>query len=239
MSITIKNFNNKRYASHAALESENNFFLDKVYLFKTAREIDKVFAKTNAKILEIGCADGSFSKLLMKRGYNVVGIDIAEEAVKAACVNGVEAQVMNVEEGLGFNDETFDAVIACEVIEHLYDTDFFIKEILRVLKKGGYIFLSTPNLASLQNRLLLMLGRYPKYSEYKIDDSSAGHIRNYTTRIIAKQLNDNGATVERIMAPNFWCPMTKNLPQIIKNIAIKLGDVFYNIGSHMVVVAKK
>lgn len=55
----------------------------------------------------------------------------------------------------------FDLVHANQVIEHLYETDLFIKEIYRILKKGGYAIISTPNLAGLHNIVSLILGKQP------------------------------------------------------------------------------
>jgi SAM-dependent methyltransferase len=52
-------------------------------------------------------------------------------------------------------------VHANQVIEHLVETDLFVKEIYRILKPGGYVVISTPNLASLHNLISLMLGKQP------------------------------------------------------------------------------
>lgn len=59
---------------------------------------------------------------------------------------------------LPFDDNFFDSISFLEVLEHLpvEKLHFVISEITRVLKKGGYVYMSTPNLASLENRLLLM-----------------------------------------------------------------------------------
>jgi 2-polyprenyl-3-methyl-5-hydroxy-6-metoxy-1,4-benzoquinol methylase len=240
MSVSSVEFNNKRYGDYVAIDSEEKFFSEDVYLYKTSRELKKVFpSKKQTKVLEIGCADGSFSRFLKKNGFEVSAIDIAENAVENAKKMGISAYVCDIEKGSNFADSSFDAIVACEVIEHLYDTDFFLREIKRVVKDGGYIFLSTPNLASLKNRIILMLGKYPQYSEYRLGEKEAGHIRSYTAPVLKKQLIENGFKVEKVVSPNFLCPMTKKIPRFLKLIAMWLGDVFPNWGSHIIIVAKK
>jgi len=64
-------------------------------------------------------------------------------------------------EDFPFEDNFFDAVIALELIEHLYDPDHFLEEVYRVLKPSGYFILSTPNLASIHNRIALLFGFQP------------------------------------------------------------------------------
>ena len=62
---------------------------------------------------------------------------------------------------MAFKDNFFDVVIANQIIEHLYDTDLFIDEIRRVLKKNGYCIISTENLASWCNIFSLTFGWQP------------------------------------------------------------------------------
>lgn len=238
MTTKFEKFNNHRYNAHASLPSEESFLTDKVYLYKIFKSLKKLLPK-ESRILEIGCADGSFAKFLMKENYQVLGLDIAEEALHLAQANGVNAQVANIEEGLTITENNFDAVVAAEIIEHLYDTDFFIEEIKKVLKKDGYIFISTPNLASLKNRCKLLFGAYPQYSEYNLAPTSAGHIRNYTIPTLKKQLLDHDFKIIKITSPNLLCPMAKNVPKFLKYLAIWLGDIFPSFGSHIIIVAKK
>ncbi len=238
---TKNNFNNERYGDHKALTSPDNFYKDKVYLYKIYQYIRglNINNKPETKILEVGCSDGSFINFLKKDGFSVYGMDISKKAVeKASCLN-LNVIQGDAEQGIKFPDNFFNIVIASEVIEHLYDTDYFLQELYRVTKDRGYLFLSTPNLVSIKNRLRILFGLYPNYSEYRVGPGMAGHIRSYTPRTLKKQLTLNGWQVLQITSPNFLCPMTKNVPVLIKKIAIKLGDIFFNIGSHIIIKAEK
>jgi len=116
------------------------------------------------RILDVGCGDGNFSSLLKRacRAKEVYGIDISEKGVESARKNGVKAFQLDIDaEDLPFEDNYFDAIFAGEVIEHLFDTDHFLDEVHRVLKPEGILVLSTPNLASIHNRIALLLGYQP------------------------------------------------------------------------------
>jgi len=62
---------------------------------------------------------------------------------------------------LDLEDNSADFVLLCEVIEHLYNPDLVLSECRRVLKKNGTLVLTTPNLASWFNRILLVTGYFP------------------------------------------------------------------------------
>ncbi len=62
---------------------------------------------------------------------------------------------------LEVEDGSADVVLLCEVIEHLYNPDAVMRECRRILKKGGALVLTTPNLSSWFNRILLVLGFFP------------------------------------------------------------------------------
>lgn len=233
--INAEKDQNLRYSQYKSFDE------DKYYIYKVYDFIKKINTKSHfRKSLDIGCADGSFSKKLKDDfGFNVFGLDVSEGAVKLANAKGVTAKVHNLENKLPFQDNSFDLIIACEIIEHLYDTDFFISELRRVLRKKGVLILSTPNLVSLVNRIKIAFGKYPSLvPEYNV--GGAGHIRAYTIPILKKQLISHGFNVVLASSPNITFPMiNKRIPQTLKRIAIRLGNYFPNIGSHMILVAKK
>jgi SAM-dependent methyltransferase len=111
--------------------------------------------------------------------------------------NGVDVAVCDVTSGLPFADNTFDCVYAGEIIEHLVDTDFFVSEIARVTRPNGAAVITTPNLASLQNRGRLALGKYPAWVEYRLEGGQ-GHVRSYTIGTLSDQLATHGFTIERV-----------------------------------------
>nr|WP_274378796.1 class I SAM-dependent methyltransferase [Sulfolobus islandicus] len=93
-----------------------------------------------------------------------------------------------------FKDEYFDVILLIDVIEHLFYTDDAINEIKRVLKEKGIVVISTPNLSSFANRILLLLGyqplgtevsarkHYGRPNKYNIREGVAGHIRAFSNK---------------------------------------------------------
>jgi ubiquinone/menaquinone biosynthesis C-methylase UbiE len=100
-------------------------------------------------VLDSGSGSGYGAYYLIKNGARrVVGVDISEEATEYA-KEKYKFENLGFESGnvtqLRFPDETFDVVTSFQVIEHLKDTNEFLEEIRRVLKKSGVALISTPN----------------------------------------------------------------------------------------------
>ncbi|NTV52188.1 MAG: class I SAM-dependent methyltransferase [Candidatus Firestonebacteria bacterium] len=158
-------------------------------------------------MLDIGCSTGTWALYWKNLGWTVTGVDVNPSAVDAAVKNGVTARCCDLNAApLPFSDATFDLIFAGEVIEHIVDTDFFLKELTRCVKPGGHVLLTTPNLASLENRLRLLLGKYPRWLDYRLTD--CGHVRGYTLGALKNQLDAQGLRVRRCLGN--WVPF---LPQ--------------------------
>lgn len=159
------------------------------------------------RLLDIGCAGGELAAFLVSLGWQVEGMEqegtLAEEAAK----RGIPVRRVDFgREQFPWGTATFDAVVAGEVIEHVIDTDHLLRETSRVLRPGGILVITTPNLASFENRVRLLLGRYPMWMDCQIQGS--GHLRYYTPGVLRCQLEQHGFRVERHVGN--WVPF---LPQ--------------------------
>lgn len=148
--------------------------------------------KPKSKILDVGCADGYFSREFIKIGYDIYGCDLSTDILGKAKSFGIKTDVCNLEEKLPYKKNYFDIVFAGEVIEHIIDTDLFLTECNRILKKGGFLILTTPNLASLENRLRILFGKQPRLVEYRIGHNTNGHVRAYTPVALINQAREDG-----------------------------------------------
>jgi 2-polyprenyl-3-methyl-5-hydroxy-6-metoxy-1,4-benzoquinol methylase len=95
--------------------------------------------------------------------------------------------------------ETVDVVVLTQVIEHVADTDGLIEEIMRILKPGGTLLLSTPNLGAWFNRIMLLFGMQPVFTEVSFKGVFgrpgkvlAGHLRLFTSRALIEFLTFHG-----------------------------------------------
>jgi len=159
-------------------------------------------ATVPACILDVGCGDGSAAALAAQRnqGHRMTGLDWSAGALARACRLGLAVVRGGVDApGLPFASGCADVVVMSELIEHLVDTDAALDEVFRVLKPGGSLLLSTPNLAAWYNRGLVALGVQPVFSEvslYRVygrpGSQVAGHLHLFTRRALVGLLAARG-----------------------------------------------
>ena len=166
-------------------------------------------------ILDIGCGNGEFTlKVARKVGAETtVGIERVWPFAKMASSKGINIILGDASNIFPFKDEVFDIVIANQVIEHLNNTDIFVKEIRRVLKKDGYCVVATPNLAGLQNIFSLIMGYQPPTAhvsdelfasgnpfnpDHNIVVSHIAHRRIFTAPALKELFQFHGLKCERI-----------------------------------------
>jgi ubiquinone/menaquinone biosynthesis C-methylase UbiE len=108
------------------------------------------YAPSGSRILDLGCGNGISSRLLNQADFDVVGTDISalflEEAQEWENPK-LRYQVCDVLE-LPFENNSFDVICSNELIEHLPDVETALTEMIRVVRKGGKVVLSGPNLCS-------------------------------------------------------------------------------------------
>ncbi|GEM_PF-4872726 len=108
-----------------------------------------ILENVRGKCLEIGCGDGLTTEFLKRYTSSLISLDLSYRRIKIAKkVNPEIPFTLSDARNLPFKDEFFDSVCAFEVIEHLpsyFDHHKFLKEVRRVLKKGGVFIVSTPN----------------------------------------------------------------------------------------------
>ncbi len=133
------------------------------------------------RVLDIGCGDGGLTIEYAKHCSEVLGVELASEACRLAHASGLNVIRANLEGlHLPLADASFDVVVAGEIIEHMTDTDHLLDEITRVLKPGGYCIITTPNLGSWYNRLLLVAGYQPYHTDVSLHHQ-VGKLKNVAT----------------------------------------------------------
>ncbi len=112
--------------------------------------MDRQIHWSGKKVLDVGCAGGFMSEAIFDRGATVTGIDPAEEAIDAARAHADQTgrsitYNVGVGEALPYEDQSFDAVVCVDVLEHVADLPQVIREIHRVLVPGGLFLFDTIN----------------------------------------------------------------------------------------------
>jgi len=131
------------------------------------------------RVLDLGCRSGALTRHFLE-GNSVVGLDVDTNALERAAALGIEPVQANVEETLPFDDGSFDAVVAGELLEHLQFPDALVAEIRRVLRPGGVLAGSVPNAFRVQSRLRFLRGKPPE------DDPT--HLRMFSPAAVRELL---------------------------------------------------
>lgn len=157
-----------------------------------AEEVQKNVPK-GASILDMGCGQGALSMRLADLGYKLTACDQNVDDFKAQGKIPFHPINFNspaeVEAFMVANQEKYDAVLGIEVIEHVENPWEYIRSLKRLVKPGGHIFVSTPNVSSWYSRMIyLFTGTFPGF----IDPDLIGHINPITPwelEMIAKKSN--------------------------------------------------
>jgi ubiquinone/menaquinone biosynthesis C-methylase UbiE len=162
-------------------------------------EIGKLIEPVKGKVLDVGSADGMFSKVILDKtkAKELVGIEVLKSSVNWANKHWKRNKKMKFMVGdahnLDFKSNTFDAVFCLEVLEHVYQPREVLKEFKRVLKKGGYgIFLVPSDSLLFRSIWFLWLNFYPRGGVWK-----ETHIQTYRDNFLPKICKEAGFKVEK------------------------------------------
>lgn len=119
-----------------------------LYLIHLRAYEEAMQVASGKQVLDLGCNNGYGSAALSTTAASVMGVDVSRSAIAAAQQMHSRGNLaFQVIDGgrLPFDDNAFDMVVSCQVIEHISDTKTFLQEIIRVLRPDGSLFLTTPN----------------------------------------------------------------------------------------------
>jgi SAM-dependent methyltransferase len=176
-------------------------------------------------VLDIGCATGALLDFLRGRGWRVTGVEISPSAGYAQKERRLDVRNLPLEE-CGFPDNSFDVVLASHLIEHLNSPRSFLTETYRVLKNGGRVFITTPNISGFQARLF-----GPRWRSAIFD-----HLYLFSVRTLTNMLKSAGFKIEKVST---WGGLAAGLaPSWLKKTADFLAKRL-GFGDVMIVRARK
>lgn len=168
------------------------------------------------KVLDIGCSSGNFGEELMRNKHCVVdGIDVDAKDVNLAKQKLRNAHVLNVEnDPIDIFDEKYDVILMMDVIEHLVEPVKALKKIATLLKPGGRLVFSVPNMSHISVRLDLLMGKFNYRNTGLLDDT---HLHFYTEEYLRRVLSNAGYDLAQTSSTTVTYPI-----QLVTN---KLKDV--------------
>lgn len=132
-------------------------------------------------ILDGGCGAGALLAELATRG-KAYGADISESAIRITRTRGLHNLVQCDIQRAAFASETFDAILLCDVLEHVPDDNQAIAEAARMLKPGGLLIMTLPALGLL----------------WSSHDEALGHLRRYGKRGVRRMIESMGLRVKKV-----------------------------------------
>jgi methionine biosynthesis protein MetW len=148
-----------------------------------------------ADVLDVGCGAGNgYAPEVAERARSYTGVDVSAHAVGLARERGLEAVVVEDASRLPFEDASFDVALCVEVLEHLLRPDEAVVEARRVLRPGGRLVVSAPNVAYWRLRLDLATGLWnPAGDALSIEQPWRDpHVRFFTTATLERMLRAAG-----------------------------------------------
>lgn len=202
-------YQERDYSTAGAHEASTSVKKDASRMVAVLKEI-----KSKEKVLDLGCNDGGLTDKIAKRGNEVLGVDLPRviEIAKKKYPS-LKFLAFDLSQEFPWGDNSFDLIVAPEIIEHMVDDILFLKRCYRVLKKGGRLILTTPNMAYVRTRMRLLRG---KYSEGET------HIHQYTFATLRRRLEECGFKIikekglEYNTSPDFWYRLERILSKTFK-----------------------
>jgi SAM-dependent methyltransferase len=152
----------------------------------------------NSRILELGCGNGATGVLALraKKCSTYVGIEMfgpAADAARQVLTHVHSGDIAAIE--LPYEPATFDALILSEVLEHLVEPERELRRLVRLLRPGGLVFASSPNISHWRIIASLLLGRFD-YSDFGAMDRT--HLRWFTPKSFQSLFESCGVEVTKV-----------------------------------------
>jgi len=192
----------------------------------------------SCKILEIGCGDGEFTRRLVPASKNIIATDITPEVVKRGRrkikYHNVKFLIDDAE-ALKFPDNSFDVVCGISILHHV-NCEKSLTEAFRVLKKGGQIFFTEPNLLNPHVFLGLHIPMFRKRMEFSDNETALirWQVKGMLQRIGFKELSVKNYDFLHPKTPTRFINLAQNLSNILDDM-----PVVKEISGSLIIWAKK
>lgn len=168
------------------------------------------------KVLDLGCRDGMLTRFYAA-GNEVVGVDIDRKALALAQQSlEIETTWVDLNAEWPFKEESFDAIVACEIVEHLYCLDGFLNSVRASLRPNGIFIGSVPNAFRIRNRMKFLFG-----NDFETDPT---HVRIFSYQKLEQELSKLFSKVEIVPIQGKILPFLKvspSMPAILNRLFAK------------------
>lgn len=203
--------------------------------FTMLKELFKI--KKNKNILDIGTSDFTILLRLLLRDSEIYTIDKTENWKNIVSNYKIRFKKTDLTKDIiPYKDNYFDLVILSEVIEHLSTNPKIIFEkIYRILRKNGILIVTTPNFATLRNRIKLFFGKNIQQT-IPIEKSKSYHFKEYTKKEIEEMLKSSKFKKIKISYHTYWDSLTSFFAS--ENFSLNQKILFFPIAVIYIVIVK-
>jgi len=145
--------------------------------------------KRDEQILDLGAGNGEFALFLKKLGKEVVCLDNSPLYIQKLKKLGFKAILCDLNQAFPFKNQTFEGIVCLEVIEHIVQAEQLLQEVKRVLKKRGWLLISSPNISWFGYRILALIGKIP-FKE-------GCHLRYFNYHSLQNKLKEAGLFIKK------------------------------------------
>lgn len=166
----------------------------KVRIEKIIKSILK-YVPEKGIVAEIGCAQGNISLLLAEKGYKAFGVDLRHSFLTYMMMKYERGELYPIggnAENLPFKDNSFDAVILAELLEHVIYPQKIIAEAKRILKKEGIMIITTPNGEYIRNSLPSYQKFIPQKVQAQFLPDANGHLFAFRLKELKDLISKSG-----------------------------------------------
>lgn len=190
-------------------------------------------------LLDIGCGEGQLLLKARNKYKNLYGVDIVPSRLEKARENfknesgvSINLKLENVNQGLNFEGNFFDAVTIIATLSFIYDPIFTIEEINRVLKKKGIIIVQVSNTTYIKQRIKLLFGQLPittspdNWQSWKKVGWDRGSLHYFNLASLKWLLESNGFKIEKVTGSGLFANLRNWWPSLLcGDICIKARKI--------------
>ncbi|MFP4056864.1 MAG: class I SAM-dependent methyltransferase [Candidatus Brocadiia bacterium] len=151
-------------------------------------------APRRGRLLDVGCSTGTFLQVARDEGWDAAGVDLDPQAVEAARARGLDARCGRIEEA-GFEPQSFDVVTLFDLVEHTPEPRATLAACRRLLRPGGLLALTTPDIGGLVPRVTYWLSA--RTLGAWDHPTPPGHLVQFSRRTLRQMLASTGFAVVR------------------------------------------
>ncbi len=163
-------------------------------------------------IVDVGSGGGWFSRMLQSHHVNVLSVDLSFNNLKHIADENDSTGILSMANRLPFADETVDAVIASEVIEHLNNPGSAIKDFIRIVKPGGRVVITTPYKEDIKKHLCIHCNKLTPANAHlhSFDEEKLTQLfsRGGANEIYYRRIGNKAFLVSRLSYMLRWLPLS-------------------------------